>query len=156
MGAVIDPLSIMKTIVFVCHGNICRSPVGEILFIEEIKRLGKENEFKVFSRATSREEIGNDIYPPMKRVLYEHNIPFSRHYATQMTYEEFRDADYIFYMDRNNLFHLERLFGKSDKYILIRKYIDNKDIEDPWYTDRYEYVFNLIKEAIESIIKEIA
>lgn len=146
----------MKNVIFVCHGNICRSPVGEILFNEQIKVLGKENEIKAISRATSREEIGNDIYPPMKRVLLKNNVSFRRHYATQMTLDEFNNADYIFYMDSNNLYYLERLFGKSDKYVHIRKYIDNKDIEDPWYTDRFEYVFDKIKEAVKSIVENIA
>ena len=145
----------MKTVIFICHGNICRSPIGEILFNEEIKKRGLSKEYNCFSRATSREEIGNDIYPPMKRVLREHNVPFSRHYATQITKEEFDKADYIFYMDRNNLYYLERMFGKSDKFVLIRKYIDNMDIEDPWYTDRFEYVFQKIKEAVEAIIINI-
>ena len=145
----------MKTVIFICHGNICRSPVGEILFNEETKKRGLSKEYNCFSRATSREEIGNDIYPPMKRVLREHNVPFSRHYATQITKEEFDKADYIFYMDRNNLYYLERMFGKSDKFVLIRKYIDNMDIEDPWYTDRFEYVFQKIKEAVEAIIINI-
>ena len=145
----------MKTVIFICHGNICRSPVGEILFNEGIKKRGLSKEYNCFSRATSREEIGNDIYPPMKRVLREHNVPFSKHYATQITKEEFDKADYIFYMDRNNLYYLERMFGKSDKFVLIRKYIDNMDIEDPWYTDRFEYVFQKIKEAVEAIIINI-
>ena len=145
----------MKKIIFVCHGNICRSPVADILFKEEIKKLELEDVFESCSRATSREEIGNDIYPPMKRVLYSHHIAFDRHYATQITKEEFDNADYIFYMDHNNLYHLNRLFGSSHKFVLIRKYLDNKDIEDPWYTDRFEYVYSQIKKAVISIIKEL-
>ena len=146
----------MIKIIFICHGNICRSPVGEILFNIEIKKAGKENEYLAISRATSREEIGNDIYPPMKRVLYQHNVSFSRHYATQITLQEFNEADYIFYMDSNNLYYLERMFGKSEKFVLITKYLDNRDIEDPWYTDRFEYVFNRIAEAVKAIVENIA
>ena len=146
----------MKNIIFICYGNICRSPVGEILFNELIKEKGKQDEYHAISRATSREEIGNDIYPPMKRVLAKNDVPFSRHYATQITREEFVNADYIFYMDSNNLYYLERMFGCSDKFVHIRKYLDGMDIEDPWYTDRFEYVFNKIKESVESIIKNIA
>ena len=143
----------MKTVIFVCHGNICRSPVGEILFNEEIKKRDLTDKYNCFSRATSREEIGNDIYPPMKSVLREHGVPFNRHYATQITRQEFETADVIFYMDKNNLYYLERMFGSSDKYVLITKYLDGLDIEDPWYTDRFEYVFNRIKESVESIVE---
>ena len=142
----------MKTIIFVCHGNICRSPVGEILFNTLIKEKGLNNKYRCYSRATSREEIGNDIYPPMKRVLSKNGVSFSRHYATQITYQEFNEADYIFYMDNNNLYYLERMFGESKKFILITKYLDNMDIEDPWYTDRFDYVFNRIKESVKAIV----
>ena len=141
-------------IIFICHGNICRSPVGEIL----LKELIEKNDVKginVFSRATSFEEIGNDIYPPMKRVLYSHGVKFDRHYATRITQEEFQEADYIFYMDRNNLFYLNRMFGQSNKFHLISEYDDNQEVEDPWYTDRFEYVFNKIKNYVEIIYKKV-
>ena len=138
-------------IIFVCHGNICRSPVAEILF----KELDVECKFNVCSRATSLEEIGNDIYPPMKRVLISHGNKFDRHYATRISKSEFDAADYIFYMDTNNLYYLERLFGRSTKYHLITEYLDNIEIEDPWYTDRFEFVYQRIKEAIESIYKKM-
>ncbi len=142
-------------IIFICHGNIFRSPVAEILFSSLVKSHHLEDKVNVISRATSREEIGNDIYPPMKDVLYEHNVSFKRHYATQITKDEFDKADVIYYMDRNNLYYLERLFGPSDKYHLISEYIDSRDIEDPWYTDRFEYVYQLIKQSVDSIFLNI-
>ena len=143
------------TIIFICHGNICRSPVGEILLKNKIKENHLENMIKVFSRATSFEEIGNDIYPPMKRVLLSKGISFDRHYASRITKEEFDAADYIFYMDRNNLYYLERLFGPSKKYHLISEYSDNKEVEDPWYTDRFEYVYSLIEKYVQEIYKNV-
>ena len=109
----------------------------------------------VFSRATSLEEIGNDIYPPMKRVLLSKGISFDRHYSSRITKEEFDTADYIFYMDRNNLYYLERLFGPSKKYHLISEYSDNKEVEDPWYTDRFEYVYSLIEKYVQEIYKNV-
>ena len=142
-------------IIFICHGNICRSPVGEILLKKKLKENGYENEINVFSRATSFEEIGNDIYPPMKRVLHSHGIEFNRHYATRITQDEFNKADYIFYMDKNNLFYLNRMFGESKKFHLISEYDDGLEVEDPWYTNRFEYVFNLINKYIESIYKKV-
>ena len=142
----------MKTIIFVCHGNICRSPVASILFNKIAGEEGLEG-YVAISRATSLEEIGNDIYPPMKRVLHEHNISFDRHYATQITHDEYLNAEYIFYMDTHNLYYLERMFGRNDKYLLIARFLDDKTIEDPWYTGRFEYVYKRIEESIRSIVE---
>ena len=141
----------MEYIVFVCHGNICRSPVAEVLF----NMLNKNDNYLAISRATSYEEIGNDIYPPMKEVLRTRQIPFKRHYATRLTKEEIDKAKYIFYMDDNNLRNLIRQYGPSDKYVLISKYYDNEQIEDPWYTDRFEYVYQKIFKSVEEIVKNI-
>ena len=138
-------------VIFICHGNICRSPIAEIIFND----LAKDSHLDIvsISRATSLEEIGNDIYPPMKRTMFNHGYYDIHHYATRISKAEFDSADYIFYMDSNNLYYLERLFGKSNKYHLITEYLDNIEIEDPWYTDRYEFVYQRIKKAVESIIK---
>ena len=140
-------------VIFICHGNICRSPIAEIIF----DYLVKENhlDINVSSRATSLEEIGNDIYPPMKRVMSNHGYYDVHHSATRITKEEFESANYIFYMDSNNLYYLQRLFGPSNKFHLITEYLDNIEIEDPWYTDRFEYVYQRIKKAVESILKHI-
>ena len=141
-------------IIFVCHGNICRSPLGEIL-LNNLLTDEEKKRIHVYSRATSLEEIGNDIYPPMKRVLYAHGDKFNRHYATRITKEEFDNADYIFYMDRNNLYYLERMFGPTNKFHLISEYDDNREVEDPWYTDRFELVYSLIKKYVQTIYKKV-
>ena len=142
-------------IIFICHGNICRSPVAEIIFSDLIKNAHLENEIFVSSRATSLEEIGNDIYPPMKRVLSNHGYIDEHHYAQRISKQEFESADYIYYMDKNNLYYLERLFGPSDKFHLITEFLDNVEIEDPWYTDRFEFVYQRIKKAVEAIFQNI-
>ena len=142
-------------VMFVCHGNICRSPVAEIIFLDLIKEAHLDDEIHVSSRATSLEEIGNDIYPPMKRTLSNHGYYDVHHYAQRITRQEFESADYIYYMDKNNLYYLERLFGPSNKCHLITEYLDNIDVEDPWYTDRFEYVYQRIKKAVEAILKNI-
>ena len=141
-------------IIFICHGNICRSPLGEILLNNLLSEKEKEA-VHVISRAISNEESGNDIYPPMKRVLFSHGVKFSRHYATKISREEFESADYIFYMDSSNLYYLERLFGPSNKYHLISEYDDQKEVEDPWYTDRFEYVYQLIDKYVKTIYKKV-
>ena len=141
----------MKNIIFICHGNICRSPVASILF----NKIAKEEDlidYTSFSRATSLEEIGNDIYPPMKKVLNSHNIKYERHFASQITHDEFLQAEYIFYMDTHNLYYLERMFGRNDKYVLITRFLDDKTIEDPWYTGRFEFVYQRIESSIRAIV----
>ena len=142
-------------IIFICHGNICRSPVAEIIFSDLVKEHHLDNEIKVCSRATSLEEIGNDIYPPMKRVLHNHGYDDVHHFAQRISLQEFNDADYIFYMDNNNLYYLERLFGPSKKFHLISEALDNVEIEDPWYTDRFEYVYQRIKKSVNALFEKI-
>ena len=140
----------MKKIIFVCHGNICRSVVAEYI----MKKLSKD--YLVCSRATSFEEIGNDIYPPMKRVLVSHNIPFDRHYASRINYQDYSEADYIFYMDDENKYSLIRMFGDSKKILPIYNYSEGIDeIEDPWYTGRYELVYQQIYTCITDILKNL-
>lgn len=141
-------------IIFICHGNICRSPLGEIL-LNNLLSDEEKKRIHVYSRATSLEEIGNDIYPPMKRILYAHGDKFNRHYATRITREEFDKADYIFYMDRNNLYYLERMFGPSNKFHLISEFDDNKEVEDPWYTEIFELVYSLINKYVQTIYKKV-
>ena len=130
----------MKKIMFVCHGNICRSPMAKYIF----KSL--TNDYYVESRATSTEEIGNDIYPPIKKVLDNHNISYDRHYAKQLTKDEFEEYDYILVFDYNNLRNIKRMFGESEKVELLNDY----EIDDPWYTRDFERAY---KETYEGCIK---
>ena len=137
-------------IVFVCHGSICRSPAAEMIF----KWLCKDHE--VISRAVSHEEIGNDIYPPMKRELFSRGIPFTRHYATYITNEDFESADYVFYMDSSNRYLLTRRFGESKKILPIFNFTpDIYEIEDPWYTDNFKKVVDQITTCVKDIINNL-
>ena len=140
----------MKKIIFVCHGNICRSVAAEYI----MKSL--TNNFVIVSRATSYEEIGNDIYPPMKRELIKNSIPFDRHYAQRISYQDFETSDYIFYMDNENYYSLKRMFGESDKILPIYKYTPSiTEIEDPWYTGHFDLVVRQITECLKDILKNI-
>ncbi len=94
----------MKTVIFLCHGNICRSAAAEFVFKKLVKEEGRESEFHIYSRGVSNEEYGNDTYPPMKRALDRAGIPYERHFAQRITAEEYAEADYIFYMDRSYLY----------------------------------------------------
>lgn len=137
-------------IIFVCHGSICRSPAAEFVF----KMLNKDHE--VISRALSHEEIGNDIYPPMKKELINKDIPFSFHPATYLTDKEFQECDYLFYMDEENKYLLNRRFGNNKKILPIHQFTPSIDeIEDPWYTGRYNKVLSEITLCVKDIIKNI-
>ena len=116
-----------------------------------------EEDFFVISRATSLEEIGNDIYPPMKRALYNKEIPFFEHRAKRITLEEFKKADYVFYMDELNKRYMERLFGPlPDKCQIITKYSDYPEyIDDPWYTGGFDNVVEQIENCCDDIIRKV-
>ncbi len=147
----------MQTIIFVCHGNICRSPAAEWIMKYLLQRLNLEEDFFVLSRATSLEEIGNDIYPPMKRALYNKAIPFFEHHAKRITLEELNKADYVFYMDALNKRYMERLFGNlPEKCHIITEYSENISfIDDPWYTGQFDEVVEQITECCENIITKL-
>ena len=142
-------------IIFICHGNICRSPLGEIL-LNDLLTDEEKKRIHAYSRATSLEEIGNDIYPPMKRVLSLYNVPFNRHYAKRIDYKDYSEADYIFYMDDENKYSLIRMFGESNKILPIYSWSPNiHEIEDPWYTGRFDVVVKQITTCIKDILMNI-
>ncbi len=144
----------MRHIIFVCHGNICRSVAAEFIAKQLLKEKNNK-QITVISRATSREEIGNDIYPPMKKALLRHGIEFSTHKAKQITQEDYEWADEIYYMDQNNLNYLSYLLDNHKKIIHpISKFtLDINEIDDPWYTGEYDIVINELIECVNSILE---
>lgn len=147
----------MNTIIFVCHGNICRSPAAEYICKDILRKRGMEKDFCILSRAVSYEEIGNDIYPPMKYELDKNNIPYSRHRASIITKDDYEKADYIFIMDQSNL---RRISYILDDYKNIIKpifcYTDGiNEIEDPWYTGNYALVVRQIIKCINDILDNL-
>ena len=143
----------MTKIIFVCHGNICRSVAAEYICKDILLKQGRLDKFEISSRATSLEEIGNDIYPPMKYALNKYGISFDKHHAKQITRKEVEDADLIFYMDYNNQRNLERMFGYNPKFHLITEHTDFIEvIGDPWYTDLFDEVVEELKKCIEDIL----
>lgn len=145
----------MRKIIFVCHGNICRSVAAEYIAKQIIKEQNI-HDIEVISRATSREEIGNDIYPPMKKALIRHGIEFGPHQARQITQEDYEWADEIYFMDRNNLNYLSYLLDNHKKIIYpISKYSPSiQEIDDPWYTGEYDLVINQLQTCINDILKD--
>ncbi len=143
-------------ILFVCHGNICRSPMAEFIFKNIVKNAGRTEEFEISSLATSTEEIGHDMYTPAKKCLEKHGIPFTRHTARQITIEDYCYFDYIFAMDRNNLRWLKMLGieDKSKKIQLIMNLIgEDRDVDDPWYTNNFERTYLDLSNALPKILK---
>lgn len=146
----------MKRILFVCHGNICRSPMAEYLMKYMTKYLGIDNEIYCESRATSREEIGNDIYPPIKKVLDNHNIPYERHYARQLVSKDLNNFDLIIGMDSYNISNIKRILGESGKIHKLSEFSkSNVDIDDPWYTRDFENCYEEILIHIKNLCKVI-
>lgn len=133
----------MRKILFVCHGNICRSVMAEYIL------KSKTNDIYCESAATSLEEIGKDIYPPAKATLDAHNIKYNRHHARQVTQSDYDNFDEIYVMDSNNMRNILRLVEDKDNKI---KKLCDYDIEDPWYTDRYELVYKEICEGIDKLL----
>ena len=141
----------MIKILFVCHGNICRSPMGEYIMKDLVKKAGRETEFVIASAAVSREEIGNPVYPPARRELAKHGIGCDGHAAHQITRRELEDYDRIYYMDRSNASYLRRLFGADAAKC---QPLLPRDVADPWYTGDFEATWNDILEGCQRILEE--
>ena len=146
----------MKKIIFVCHGNICRSPMAEFIFKDLIRRKGIENKFYIESAAVSTEEIGNLIYPPAKRCLNAHGIPFDKDKtARQITRADYDRFDLIICMDRMNLRWLRYIIpdDPQNKVHLMMSYAGiDRDVADPWYTGDFEATYRDITTACESFL----
>ena len=147
----------MKTIIFVCHGSICRSPAAAFIAKKYLKEQGRGTEFNILIRATSSEEIGNDVYPPMRRELIRRGIPLYPHAAQRISQRDYDNADYIFCMDDENYYSLLRQLNNHKQIIRrINEYTSSiYEIEDPWYTGRYEKVCEQITQCIKDIFANI-
>ncbi len=132
----------MTRILFICHGNICRSPMSEFVMKDLVKKAGLEREFHIESAATSTEEIGNPVYPPARRKLAEHGIDCAGKRARQLMNSDYDQFDLLIGMDKANLRNMYRICGGDfdDKMHLLMEYADRPDVEvaDPWYTDDFE------------------
>ena len=149
----------MHKILFICHGNICRSPMAEFVMKKLVKDAGREAEFEIASAATSTEEIGNPVYPPAKRKLAEHNIGCAGKTARQITRKDYEYYDYIIAMDHNNLRNLRRMLGDGTqhKISLLMDYTSRPgDVADPWYTGDFEATWQDVLEGCSALLEKLA
>ena len=141
----------MYKVLFVCHGNICRSPMAEFVLKDLVKKAGVAHLFQIDSAATSREELGNSVYPPARRELNSHGIPCDGHRARQITAADCAYYDYIYYMDSNNARNLARMFPKETKF---RPFLP-RNVADPWYSGDFRQTWEDIWEGCNRILEEL-
>ena len=142
----------MVKILFVCHGNICRSPMAEYIMKDLVKKAGAEDRFEIASAAVSREELGNPVYPPARRELQKHGIRCDGHAARQVTVKDYHHYDRIYYMDASNARYLSRMLPHNpDK---IRPLLPH-DVADPWYTGDFSLTWDDILEGCTKILEEL-
>ncbi len=150
----------MKTtkLLFVCLGNICRSPMAEFVMKELVKKAGLENEFHIESAATSTEEIGNPVYPPARRELAKHGIDCAGHAARQLRREDYGKFDLLIGMDQGNLRAMRRICGgdPEGKIRLLKDYTDRPgEVADPWYTGDFAATWRDVSEGCAGLLKSI-
>ena len=147
----------MKSILFICHGNICRSAMAEYMFKEKVRRLGLEDQFYADSAATSREEIGNEMYPPAKRMLTQKGIPFGHHRARQIVREDYDRYDLLIGMDDWNMRNMARILGEDPdgKFRKMLTYIGlEREVADPWYTGDFAKTYDDLDRSLDALIQK--
>ena len=148
----------MTRILFVCHGNICRSPMAEFIMKELVRRADREDSFYIESAAVSTEEIGNDMHRGAKSKLTQMGIPFERRAARQMTKADYKYFDLIILMDDYNIRLAEKILGgdPDGKVSLLLDHTDRKgaSIADPWYTGNFEETYRDVIEGCEALLNE--
>ncbi len=141
----------MTKILFVCHGNICRSPMAEFVMKDMVKKAGLQDRVQLASAATSTEELGNPVYPPARRELARHNISCDGHRARQITRADLQKYDRIYYMDRRNARNLQRMFPGETCF---RPFLE-RDVADPYYSGDFTQTWEDIQEGCSRILEEL-
>ena len=143
-----------KSILFICHGNICRSPMAEFVMKDLVSRAGLEDRIHVASAATSAEEIGNPVYPPARRELAKHGLSCAGKTARRMTARDYDAYDYLVYMERYNLRNMLRIVDDPDGKMrpLMSFAGSDEDIDDPWYTGDFAGVYAQIARGCRGLL----
>ncbi len=146
----------MLKIMFVCHGNICRSPMAEYVFKDMVRRAGRENEFVIASAATSGEEIGNDIHNGTKQKLTQKGIAVERRAATLLCHADYDSWDMFLGMDGMNVKNMHRIFGNDPKG-KVKRLLDftetPRDIADPWYSRNFDATYDDISVGCKALLE---
>lgn len=148
----------MKKIIFVCLGNICRSPMAEFVMKDVVAKAGLSHEFEIASAATSTYEIGNPVYPPARQKLAEHGIDCKGKTARQITKKDYYYYDYIVAMDQSNIRNLKNMLSSDPqgKISLLMDYTSRPaDVADPWYTGDFQATWDDVSEGCEALLKFI-
>ena len=148
----------MRKILFICHGNICRSPMAEMIMKELVRREGLEDNFTIASCATSTEEIGNPVYPPARAELSRRGIPCEKRGARQLTKRDYQQYDLLICMDDWNVRNAQRMLG-GDPEGKIRKLLSYvgraDDVADPWYSDRFDIAYDDIFSGCKALLNDV-
>ena len=142
----------MVKILFVCHGNICRSPMAELVLKDMVKKEGIGERFQIASVAVSTEELGNPVYPPARRELARHGISSDGKYARQITKNDVATYEHIYYMDSSNLRYLQRMFPGEIKF---KPFLPGRNVADPWYSGDFTQTWLDVTEGCTRILEEL-
>ena len=146
----------MTKVLFICHGNICRSPMAEFVMKDLVAKAGLSDKFEIASAATSTEEIGNPVYPPAKAELARHGISCEGKRARQVTKADYAEYDYLIGMDGANIRNMLRIFGgdPDGKVARLLSYAGSeRDISDPWYTGEFGTTYNDVLEGCTAFLQ---
>lgn len=146
----------MPKLLFVCHGNICRSPMAEFVMKNLVREAGLEGQFQIASAATSTEEIGNPVYSPARRELARYGISCEGKRSVRLKREDYADYDLLLGMDRWNLQNMKRMLGgdPEEKIHLLMDYSQHpgREVADPWYTGDFETTYRDVLEGCEGLL----
>ena len=149
----------MIKILFVCHGNICRSPMAEFVMKDMVRKAGLENQFHIASAATSGEELGNPVYPPARRKLAEHGIDCSGKTARRLRKSDYTQYDLLIGMDQANLRNMHRMCGgdPEGKLHLLLDFTNRPgNVADPWYTGDFEATWRDVEQGCQGLLQDLA
>ncbi|MBQ0052431.1 MAG: low molecular weight phosphotyrosine protein phosphatase [Treponema sp.] len=148
----------MHKILFICHGNICRSPMAEMVMKHFVRQAGLESQFYIDSAATDYDEIGNGMHRGTRMILRDNGIPFTDHRARLVTPDDYNDFDLLIIMDSENQRHLKQRVGEDTqgKVHYLLEYIGlNRDVADPWYTGNFEETYSDVTAGCKALLESL-
>ena len=148
----------MIKILFICHGNICRSPMAEFVMKDLVAKNFRQNDFSIASAATSTEELGNPVYPPARRIMAQHGLDCHGKYARQITAADYSNYDYLIGMDNRNIANMKRFFGgdPENKISLLLNWAGiDREVADPWYSGDFEATWDDITTGCTAVLEQM-